>query len=45
MSFEFTHEGRTHRVHSVVGDGLTKFVWQELDAPEPKPLEPSEETL
>ena len=44
MSFEFTHEGRTVRFHSVTGDGLTKFVWLELDAPEPKPLEPSEES-
>jgi hypothetical protein len=43
MSFEFTHEGRVIRFHSEVGDGLTKFVWQEVNAPEPKPLEPSEE--
>jgi len=44
MSFEFTHEGCTHRVHSVVGDGLTKFVWKTLDEPE-QSIEPSEETL
>jgi hypothetical protein len=44
MSFEFTHEGRVHRVHSVVGDGLTKFVWQTLDEPEPKSLDTSEES-
>jgi len=43
MSFEFTHEGRVHRVHSVVGDGLTKFVWLELDEPE-QSIEPSEES-
>jgi len=45
MSFEFTHEGRTVRFHSVTGDGLTKFVWLELDVPETESIEPSEETL
>ena len=44
MSFEFTHEGRVIRFHSEVGDGLAKFVWQELNEPEPEPLEPSEES-
>jgi hypothetical protein len=44
MSFEFTHEGRTHRVSTVVGDGLTKFVWQ-TNEPETESIEPSEEAL
>jgi len=43
MSFEFTHEGRVIRFHSVTGDGLTKFVWQELSEPETASIEPSEE--
>jgi hypothetical protein len=44
MSFEFTHDGRVVRFHSEVGDGLTKFVWQELSEPETESIEPSEES-
>lgn len=43
MSFEFTQDGRTYRVRSVTGEGLTKFEWQEIDPPAQPALEPSED--
>lgn len=43
MSFEFTQDGQTIRFRSVVGEGLTKYVWEETNPPEPQPLEPSED--
>lgn len=45
MGFEFCEDGRCYRVHSEVGDGLAKFVVEELDPAEPAPLDPSEDAL
>ncbi len=43
MSFEFTHDGQVYRFKSLVGDGLTKYAWEELNPPAPEALEPSED--
>lgn len=45
MSFEFTQDGRTYRVHSVTGSGLAKVVVEEINPPAPEALEPSEDAL
>lgn len=43
MRFEFFHDGQFLRVHTEVGQGLTKVVVKELNPPAPEALEPSED--